>query len=43
MSGPHLRSTLPGLGAGLLLSGCIVAEPVVVRTPPQPPPPLRRY
>jgi len=39
MSGQHVRSTLLGLGAGLLLTGCIVAEPVVVRTPPQPPPP----
>ncbi|HET8576057.1 MAG TPA: hypothetical protein VFO18_03080 [Methylomirabilota bacterium] len=37
----RLRRTLLGAGAGLLLAGCVVAEPVpvVVRTPPPAPPP----
>ena len=35
----HVRRALLGLGAGLLLAGCLVAEPVVVRTPPPLPPP----
>ena len=34
-----IRKALVGLSAGLLLTGCIVREPVVVRTPPPPPPP----
>lgn len=34
-----MRCGLLGLSAGLALTGCIVAEPVVVRRPPPPPPP----
>ena len=34
-----IRKALVGLSAGLLLTGCIVREPVLVRAPPPPPPP----
>jgi hypothetical protein len=39
MSCHSLRGVVMGLAAALLLTGCVVAEPVVVRTPPPPPPP----
>jgi len=39
MSWHSLRAVVMGLAAAILLTGCVVAEPVVVRTPPPLPPP----